>query len=183
MASITLRVGGSTLTFQELDDNFTNINNELPDALSYDSATSTVIMGRIGTSNFTADLTPITEELINSATFARSTNTITLDKTAPDLTIDIGDIVNKAIIDVTATGKTMVVGTEHHLTGATQTMTLPTNVTGGERTVLAVRDFRDTTIDRNGNKIMGIDSDMSIDVKYSHTTFTFVDSAWGWSVS
>lgn len=183
MASPTLRnVKGSELTIVEVDDNFTNINNELADSLSYDSATSTVIMGRIGVGSLVANLSPITDLLPTALSFNSTTNVLTVNRDGVDINANLSPLVEQVDTTVTATGLTMEVGKFYNVSAASQTMTLPANAVSGNKLELSVRNFDDTSVARNGNSIMGIDSDMTVDIAYSSVEFVFLDSSYGWFV-
>ena len=205
MASPTLRsVKGTALTFTELDDNFSDINNELIDSASYDSATSNLALGRIGVGNLNVDFGPLTDALPDSLTFNALTNVISMGRIGKaDISVNISDILNfdsavtmnntlrvkeafrsdKRTLQTTATGLTMTTGVFYHVTDSSQTMTLPGGVISAETCELSVRDFDTTVVGRNNNKIMGRDSDMIVDQPYSTVTFTFIDSAYGWHIN
>ena len=185
MASITLRnVKGSALTFEELDSNFSSLNNELLDAFSYDSGTSTLTAGRIGTSDLTADLTPITDKLPDSLSFNTNTNVITVGRVGTsDLTVDLSSLDNSKTLVTTAVGIAMSVGVSYHLSDSGQTMTLPSGVTSGASLELGIRNFDNTVVSRNGNNIMGLAEDITIDRPYALTQFTFIDSSYGWYIN
>jgi hypothetical protein len=184
MANLTLRtVKGTFLEFAEVDSNFSSINNELPDTLLYDSATSLLTMGRIGTASLVGDFSPITNALPDTLVFDPITKIVSLGRVGnADITVDLSPLTERVDIVTTATGLTMGLGLFYHLTNSSQTMTLPTGVSGGERCELSVRNFTNTTVARNGNKIMGLAEDMTLDYAYATTKFTFIDSAYGWSV-
>jgi hypothetical protein len=85
-------------------------------------------------------------------------------------------------VTVTATGISMQKDNHYHVSDSGQTMTLP-SADAGDRLELTVRNFTNTIVARNGNKIMGLDSDITIDVKYTNSLFVFIDSSWGWHVN
>ena len=63
MATLTLRIPkGSSLSAQEMDDNLSNLNSELPSTLTYDSATNEIVLTDIGANEKRADVTPIIDE-------------------------------------------------------------------------------------------------------------------------
>ena len=82
----------------------------------------------------------------------------------------------------TAVGITMEQANHYHVSDSAQTMTLPL-ADSADRLELSVRGFTNTTVARNGNKIMGIAEDITLNVPYSSLTFEFIDSDYGWFVS
>lgn len=130
-------------------------------------------------SNFSS----INNELPDSLVFDPITKIVSMGRIGEaDLTIDLSPLTERVDIVTTATGLTMELGLFYHLTDSSQTMTLPTGVSGGERCELSVRNFITTVVNRNGNNIMGLAEDMTLDYAYATKKFTFIDSAYGWSV-
>ena len=82
----------------------------------------------------------------------------------------------------TSVGIQMSQSNHYHVSGSGQTMTLPP-ADSADRLELSVRNFTNTTVARNGNKIMGIAEDITLNVPYSSLTFEFIDSDYGWFVS
>jgi uncharacterized MAPEG superfamily protein len=82
----------------------------------------------------------------------------------------------------TAVGIQMVQSNHYHVSDSAQTMTLPA-ADSADRLELSVRNFTNTTVARNGNKIMGLAEDIILNVAYSSLTFEFIDSDYGWFVS
>ena len=63
MANITLRtVKGSALTTAEMDNNLSDINDELPKTLSYDESTRTLSLTTVDNSTIDVDLTDLLDE-------------------------------------------------------------------------------------------------------------------------
>jgi len=63
-----------------------------------------------------------------------------------------------------------------------QTVTLPSNPNVGDYVNIGVKNFTDTTVDRNGSNIMSLGEDMTIDVTNSSVSLIYVDSTIGWRI-
>ena len=85
-------------------------------------------------------------------------------------------------VNTVSTSTAMVQEFHYHLTDSGQTMTLPM-ADSEDYLELSVRGFDNTIVARNGNNIMGLAEDMTLDVAYSSTKFKFIDSNYGWFVS
>lgn len=85
-------------------------------------------------------------------------------------------------VSSSATGKTIVNREFIEVTGATQTITLPISPTVGSEVNVAVGNFKDTTVARNGSNIMSLAEDMIIDVAYKSVKFTYVNATIGWRI-
>lgn len=81
---------------------------------------------------------------------------------------------------VTATSTTASVGDHIHITAATQTITLPASPSAGDRVAVTVENFTDTVVARNGNVIMDLAEDFTIDVANMGLTFIYTDASNGW---
>jgi|11_taG_2_1085331.scaffolds.fasta_scaffold00491_9 hypothetical protein len=81
-----------------------------------------------------------------------------------------------------ASGTTLSAGEMFVSTAATQTATLPASPTAGDTVYVAVQDFTDTVVGRNGENIMSTAEDMTIDTANLTLTFTYVNSTIGWRV-
>ena len=81
---------------------------------------------------------------------------------------------------VTATPTTASVGDHIHVTAATQTITLPASPSAGDRVAITVEGFTDTVIARNGNVIMDLSEDFTIDVANMGVTLIYTDATNGW---
>lgn len=65
MATLTLRnVKGSSLTFDEMDNNLTNVNNELTDSISYLPNTTELVLTDIGGTEKKVSLEPIIDDAV-----------------------------------------------------------------------------------------------------------------------
>jgi hypothetical protein len=85
-------------------------------------------------------------------------------------------------VTVTATGKTLVNREFCHVTAATQTINLPATPSAGWEVAINVGNFTDTVVGRNGQNIMGLAEDFTIDTAYITVNFLFVDATRGWRV-
>lgn len=100
-------------------------------------------------------------------------NINSLDSTVTSLwnTVGIGTtnktIVNREYISVVSSGSSI---------------TLPANPSPGWEVVVGVDNFTNVTILRNGENIMGLAEDMTIDVPYASVNLLYVDSTRGWRI-
>lgn len=60
------------------------------------------------------------------------------------------------------------------------TVTLPANPNVGDWLYIGVLDFTNTNVARNGQKIMGLNEDMTIDASNISIQFVFTGSTYGW---
>lgn len=81
-----------------------------------------------------------------------------------------------------ASGTTLSPGEMFVSTAGTQTVTLPASPTAGDTVYIAVQDFSDTVVGRNGENIMSTAEDMTIDTANLTLTFTYINSTIGWRV-
>jgi hypothetical protein len=81
---------------------------------------------------------------------------------------------------VTATSTTASAGDHIHVTAATQTITLPASPSAGDRVAITVENFTDTVVARNGNVIMDLAEDLTIDVANMGLTLIYSDATNGW---
>jgi hypothetical protein len=90
--------------------------------------------------------------------------------------------VNAAVFTttVTATSTTASSGDHIHVTAATQTITLPASPSAGDRVAVTVENFTDTVVARNGNVIMDLSEDFTIDVANMGVTLIYTDATNGW---
>ena len=90
--------------------------------------------------------------------------------------------VNAAVFTttVTATSTTASAGDHIHVTAATQTITLPASPSAGDRVAVTVENFTDTVVARNGNVIMDLAEDFTIDVANMGVTLIYTDATNGW---
>ena len=81
----------------------------------------------------------------------------------------------------TAIDKTIVEDEFLLVTAAGKTITLPSAPTAGQSVVyISVGNFVNTVVNRNGNKIMGLAQDMTINVANTTITFMYHGTAAGW---
>jgi hypothetical protein len=84
---------------------------------------------------------------------------------------------------VTATSRTSAAWERNFVTAATQTITLPiTPADGTEVIVSVVGTFTDTVIARNGQNIMGLAENMTVDQPNVTVHLVYVNSTLGWRV-
>lgn len=82
----------------------------------------------------------------------------------------------------TSTSKTLVNGEQCFVDTATQTLTLPATPSAGDNVTILVGNFTDTVVGRNGENIMGLAEDLTIDVAYLGITLVYADSTNGWTM-
>ena len=68
------------------------------------------------------------------------------------------------------------------VTTAGLTMTLPASPAAGWEVAIQVGDFTNTVIGRNGQNIMGLPDNMTIDAEYVTVNLFFTDATRGWRV-
>jgi hypothetical protein len=83
-------------------------------------------------------------------------------------------------VTTTATSKTLANREFCTVTASTQTITLPASPSAGWEIAISVEDFVDTVVGRNGQNIMGLAEDMTIDVRNSTINLVFIDATRGW---
>ena len=85
-------------------------------------------------------------------------------------------------VSVTATSKTVVNREFCEVTSAGQTITLPASPSVGQQSIVAIGNFTDTVVARNGSNIMSLAEDMTLDVAYKEVSFTYVNATIGWRI-
>jgi hypothetical protein len=85
-------------------------------------------------------------------------------------------------VSVTATSKTVVNREFCEVTAASQTITLPASPSVGQQVIVAIGNFKDTIVARNGSNIMSLAEDMTLDVAYKEVSFTYVNVTIGWRI-
>lgn len=97
---------------------------------------------------------------------------------------ELGAALLSAYDVVTAAGTATVANrTVYYVTTSGQTITLPASPSAGNEVVISVGNFTNTVVARNGQNIMGLAENMTIDKAYSGLTFIFVDATRGWVIS
>tara|TARA_B100000003_G_scaffold194832_1_gene196411 strand:- start:5191 stop:5871 length:681 start_codon:yes stop_codon:yes gene_type:complete len=86
-------------------------------------------------------------------------------------------------VSTTATSKTVVNREFCEVTAASQTITLPASPTVGHEVYVAIGNFTDTVVARNGSNIMSLAEDMTLDVAYKNVKFVYVNSTIGWRIN
>lgn len=86
-------------------------------------------------------------------------------------------------VTVSATGGTITNRTVYCVTAAGQTITLPASPSAGNEVVIINGgNITDTVIARNGQNIMGLAENMTLDKAYAAMTFIFTDATRGWRI-
>lgn len=100
MANLTLRsVKGAALTFNEMDSNFSSLNNGLIDSASWTNYTIT--LSKIGEPNLTIDISSIFND---SASFASELNVAGDFKTGGTLRLDNAGVLTNVTTATASTG-------------------------------------------------------------------------------
>jgi hypothetical protein len=143
-----------------------------------------------GITNIVEDTTPQLGGTLdaNGNTIDMGTNTITDTKVGQwDTAYGWGDHSTQGYLTsagftttVTATSTTASAGDHIHVTAATQTITLPASPSAGDRVAVTVENFTDTVVARNGNVIMDLSEDFTIDVANMGVTLIYTDATNGW---
>jgi len=86
-------------------------------------------------------------------------------------------------VTVSATGATVTNRTVYCVTAAGQTITLPASPSAGNEVVIINGGaFTNTIVARNGQNIMGLAENLTLDKEYAAMTFIFTDATRGWRV-
>jgi hypothetical protein len=86
-------------------------------------------------------------------------------------------------VGVTAVNKTLVNREHVTVTAAGKTITLPASPSGGWEVAISVGNFEDTILARNGQNIMGLAENMTIDKAYVTIHCIFSGNATqGWRI-
>ena len=116
------------------------------------------------------------------------------DNTASGLSAEtINDAIDEAIastdaskmqysVSTTTVDKTLVDGERCFVETAGLVITLPVSPSEGSIVSVSTLDFDDTTIGRNGEKIMGLEEDMILDSNYSSVTLVYTGIDFGWRI-
>jgi len=81
---------------------------------------------------------------------------------------------------IASSSLTATVNTHVYVSVAGKTITLPASPTIGHRVLITVGNFTDTIIGRNGTKIMGSATDLTMDAAYLSIQFIYTDATQGW---
>lgn len=98
---------------------------------------------------------------------------------------ELGTALTSAYDTVTASasGATVTNRTVYCVTADSQTITLPASPTAGNEVVIINGGaFTATVVGRNGQNIMGLAENMTLDKEYAAMTFIYIDSTRGWRV-
>lgn len=90
--------------------------------------------------------------------------------------------VKKSIITTTGINKTIVNLERVMLTTGGLTITLPITPTAGDNVTIITNAFTNTTVGRNGQPIMGLAEDMTINRATVGVTLLYIDGTFGWRI-
>lgn len=85
-------------------------------------------------------------------------------------------------VGIGTTNKTLVNREYISVVSSGSSITLPANPSPGWEVAVDVDNFTNVTILRNGENIMGLAEDMTIDVPYASVNLLYVDSTRGWRI-
>ena len=86
-------------------------------------------------------------------------------------------------VTTTATSKTLVNREYCVVTASGQTITLPASPSAGWEVTISVGAFSDTIIGRNGQNIMSVAENMTVNVQNATINLIFIDATRGWRIS
>ena len=69
-----------------------------------------------------------------------------------------------------------------YVTSDSQTITLPSSPSAGNEVVVVVGNYTGCVVARNGQRIMSLTENITLDIAYAAVTFLYVDSTRGWVV-
>lgn len=98
---------------------------------------------------------------------------------------ELGVGLTSAYDKVTAVGVSTTLQNRDHCTVTTAgtTITLPGSPAIGNEVVIIIDGtFKNTVVARNGQNIMGLAENMTIDIEYAAMNFLFVNATEGWRV-
>lgn len=81
---------------------------------------------------------------------------------------------------IVSSDSNVTAGTSILVTAAGKTLTLPSTPSPGDYVLITVKNFTNTVVSRNGNKIMGLDENLTIDVENSSLRLQYFDATNGW---
>ena len=84
---------------------------------------------------------------------------------------------------VVATNTTLAADSYYYVSAATVTVTLPASPTAGQHVSIAIGNFTDIVVARNGSNIMSLAEDLTMDTAYLSIQFIYTDSTRGWIIS
>ena len=85
-------------------------------------------------------------------------------------------------ITTTAIDKTLTHTERCFVTASGITLTLPASPAVGDYVSVGVLGFDDVVVNRNGNNIMGLGEDMTINIKNTSVDLTYVNATLGWRI-
>lgn len=83
---------------------------------------------------------------------------------------------------VTAISRNAAVAEHVEVTADGTTQTLPSSPSVGDEVVIGVGNFLNTVVARNGNNIMGLAEDLTLNKAYTTRTFRYINASIGWKV-
>lgn len=152
-------------TARTIDVNATHLNN-FSTVVSRDSS-GNFRGSNIDATSFSVGLTTVIDSSRNLTNIASFDSTVTSAWST---------------ITVTATSKTLVNRENCTVTASGQTITLPASPSPGWEVLIGVGEFTDTIVGRNGQNIMSLAEDLTINSRNVSVNFIFIDATRGWRI-
>ena len=152
-----------------------------PEVATARLATGSVTTDKIADANVTtakiADANVTTAKITdaNVTTAKIANNSVTSDKVTDTLAVGVPTT-------VISSSATAVANNHYFIDTATQTLTLPASPTAGQKVLVTVGNFTDTTVARNSENIASLASDLIIDVANMGVTLCYTNTSRGWVV-
>jgi hypothetical protein len=99
-----------------------------------------------------------------------------------DLLAQAAEVLGEITVTKTAISKTLATNEYCFVTASTKTITLPASPSPGDVVAVGVQAFEDTVIARNGENIMSLAQDMTIDKENALPALIYVDASEGWRI-
>lgn len=152
-------------TARTIDVNATHLNN-IDTVVARDSS-GNFRGSNIDATSFSIELTTVVDNSRNL------TNITSFDSTVTSVWDQI---------TVTATGKTLVNRENCTVTASGQTITLPASPSPGWEVLIGVGNFTNTIVGRNGQNIMSLAEDLTINSRNVSVNLIFIDATRGWRI-
>jgi hypothetical protein len=162
---------GSVTTAKIADANVTTAKIADANVTTAKITDSNVTTAKIADANVTT--AKITDSNVTTAKIAD--NAVNSDKVTPTLAVGVPTT-------VISSSATAVANNHYFIDTATQTLTLPASPTAGQKVLVTVGNFTDTTVARNGENIASLASDLIIDVANMGVTLCYTNTSRGWVV-
>ena len=139
----------------------------------------------VGVTTFGTDGGAIFSGILTSVSYnINSTEVIDSSRNLQNISTGSSTIVTlNSGINTTATSKTVVNREFLEVVSAGTSITLPASPTIGNQVNIAVGNFTDTVVLRNGSKIMGSTDDLTLNTAYVNVQFVYINTNVGWRIN